>query len=112
MELKLTFDDFKGHIMMNVASNIERLEVMDEIGINIMELAGDSAKAQTAFQKTSVIVKLLKSSEKHYKEVKLSKKHKEYKSFEDLNADADCQAVMMECATKALLGLGGKEGKK
>jgi len=112
MDLKLTFKGFDGHVTMNVAKNIERLEMLDQIGINVMDLAGNKKAAENAFKKPEVVIKLLKASIKHYKEVNLTRGHKTYKTFDELDEDMDCQKVQMDCATASLLGIGGNTGKK
>jgi len=119
MELKLEFEGFKGHILMKVATNTDRFELMDHLGINIMDTIksqdGDGEGGNALQQKLSTmanLVKLIKTSEKFYKEVDLKKGTRTYKSYDDLNNSSDCQSILMECATKCLLNIGDEEGKK
>jgi hypothetical protein len=116
MEIKLTFEEegFEGHVLMRVANNIERLELMEKLGINIMDMAKEDdgeKKATDSLSSMSTVIKLIKASIDFYEHVDLIKDGKEYHSFDDLNEDVACQAVQMSCATKALMGLG-EAGKK
>jgi len=115
MELRLNdFEGFEGHVVMKVPTNTERYELMDELGIDLMEIAGgkkkkDSLKNVGTFKN---IIKMIKLSEQLYKEVKLQKDGKQFKSYEDLNEDIVCQSVMISCAQKSVMGLSGDEAKK
>lgn len=110
MDIKLNFEGYEGTVTMKVANNIERLELMDDMGIDIFQLAkGKGAKEGLANQKT--IIKLLKASKDFYKKVELKKDGKSYSSFDDLVDDIACQGVLMECAIKALIGMGDAEKK-
>ena len=118
MELKLKFEGYQGTITMRVANNIQRLEIMDDLSIDIMALASvtssEEVKAVAAekFMTLKNIIRLLNTSKEYFVDVSLKNGKKEYKSFDDLNNDPDCQSILMDCATKALLGIGGKEEKK
>jgi uncharacterized protein related to proFAR isomerase len=119
MELVLKFKGFTGNVVMKAATNLDRLELMEKLNVNIMELATSSEDSEkdrdkfaSTFLTTSNIIALLKESKDYYISVDLKKGKKEFKSFDDLNDDSDCQTVLMECATKALLGLGDSESKK
>jgi hypothetical protein len=114
VELKLNFDGYEGHITMRVATNIDRIDIMDKIGVNLMDLVGDKEVVANLFTKASTIVRLLKASKKYYESVNLKGVNRNVllESFDDLNNDPQTQNIMMECATKALLGLGDSEQKK
>lgn len=109
MELKLTFDDYEGSVTIRVANNIERLKTLDALGFDVGEL--EKGKAEDKFKSFGSIIKLMERSKPHYKKVDLKKDGKVYKSYNDLNDDPECQAIMMECATKALLSVGDNEKK-
>lgn len=110
MDINLKFDGFEGEILMRVATNIERLELMEEIGLDIFQMGkGEDVAKNIQNQKT--IIALLKSSKSHYKKVNLKKDGKTYKSFDDLDNDTGCQHIMMECAMKGLMGLGDEQKK-
>jgi len=114
MELKLKFKDFVGSVTMRAATNLERLKLMEKLNVNIMELAEskDDKSVIGSLMTTSNIIALLEESKNYYVEVALKNGKKEYKSFDDLNDDSDCTNILMECATKALMGLGDSETKK
>ncbi len=116
MELRLNeFEGFKGHIVMRVPTNTERYELMDELGIDLMEIASGGKKKKDPLKNVGTfknIIKMIKLSEQFYKEVKLTKDGKEFKSYDDLNEDAECQGVQIMCAQKSVMGLGGDEAKK
>jgi len=119
MELKIKAEGFKGHVKMRVAKNIERLEIMEKLDLNMMELV--KAKKDTGISEEEIgskfmtmrnMIELMKASKDFYVEVALEKGTKKYKSYDDLDDDANCQAVMMDCATKCIMGLGADESKK
>jgi len=113
MELKLNFEGFEGEVVLRVATNIERLEIMDTLGMDLMKLGAQSKDdLATNLMTTKNIIQMLKLSESHYIKVNLKKGNKKYKSFDDLNNDSDCQAILMECATKCMMGLGEQTEKK
>lgn len=118
MELKLKFTGFTGSITMRAATNLDRLKLMEKLSINIMDLVeskDDEEKhknAVSSLMSTKNIIALIEASKDHYLEVALKKGKKEFTSFSDLNEDSECQVILMECATKALLGLGDAESKK
>ena len=111
MEIKLNFEEhgFKGHVLMKVAKNSQRLRALGAAGINPQGMTAD--KMEDSFSNLEVVAGLIEQSEQFYVEVDLNNGKKKYKSFEDLEADMDCQTVQMECATKALMGLGSSEKK-
>jgi len=114
MELKLKFKGFTGTVTMRAATNLGRLQLMEKLNVNIMELADskDDKTAMSSLMTTKNIIALLEASKEHYIDVSLKKGKKEFLSFDDLNEDSECQSVLMECATKALMGLGDSESKK
>ena len=116
MELKLSFDGYVGDIELKVATNIERLEAMEKLDIDIMKLSQSSQDDGIAneFMTMKNIISLLKMSESYYLKVDLTRSDdgKEFKSFDDLNNDPKCQGILMENATKCLLGLGDEMTKK
>jgi len=114
MELKLKFKGFVGTITMRAATNLERLKLMEKLNVNIIDLAEskDDKSVMSSLMTTSNIIALLEESKNYYIDVSLKKGKKEFTSFDDLNDDASCQNVLMECATKALMGLGDAESKK
>lgn len=112
MELKLNYDGYEGEVVMKVATNIDRMEAMDKIGVNIMDLVQKNEKNDNPFKKMSTIIKLLKVSKKFYEKVDLKKDDRTYSSFDDLNSDPGCQHIMMDCAQKAIMGLGDELQKK
>ena len=119
MEIKLTYEkkEFEGYIIVRVATNIERLKIMEDIGISINDFVNDATENGSAgevggkFNNLSTMVKLLEVSEGFYKEVNLKKGEKEYKSFDDLNNDIACQEIQMDVAMKGLLNLGDSKKK-
>ena len=111
MEIKLNFEEhgFKGHVTMRTAKNSERLRALGAAGINAKGMTSESM--EDSFSNLEVIAGIIEQAEKFCIEVDLNNGKKKYKSFEDLEDDDACQAVLMECATKALMGLGSAEKK-
>lgn len=118
MELKLKFEGFEGSITMRIATNIERFEVMDELSLDVLSMASSNQDEEARKSATDNlmnmknIVKLLKLSKDYYVKVAIKKGNVSFKSFDDLNNDPECQSILMECATKSLLGLGVDTEKK
>ena len=111
MEIKLQFEEhgFKGHVIMKVAKNSQRLRILGAAGINIQGMTAENV--EESFSNLEMIGNLIEQSEPFYKEVDLNNGKKKYKSFEDLDFDMECQVVQIECATKALMGFGTAEKK-
>jgi hypothetical protein len=111
MEIKLTFEEhgFKGHVTMRVAKNSQRLRFFGAIGLNPDGI--DEENVEENFSNLEMIGNLIEKSEEFYVEVDLNNGKKKFKSFEDLDNDMSCQTIQMECATKAIMGLGSKEKK-
>lgn len=111
MEIKLNFEEhgFKGYVKMRVAKNSERLRALGAAGISVQGMTSESV--EQSFSRLEVIADLMEQAEKFCVEVDLNNGKKKYKSYEDLEMDDSCQAVLMECATKALMGLGSAEKK-
>jgi len=111
MEIKLKFEEhgFKGHVTMRVAKNSERLRSLGAAGINAKGMTAESM--EDSFSNLEVIAGLIEEAEKFCVEVDLNSGKKKYKSFEDLENDQECQSILMECATKCLMGLGSAEKK-
>lgn len=119
MELKLTYENlgFEGHVLVRVATNIERLKILDKVGISMNDFASNEKdgkeveSAESKFNNMSTMIKLLEISKDFYKEVLLSKDEKDFLSFDDLNEDMECQAIQMDVAMKGLLNLGDTKKK-
>ena len=109
MDLKLSFEGFEGTVTIRSANNLEKLRVLDKLGFDMQELT--TKKAEDKFKKLSTITMLIEMSKDYYKKVSLKREGKDYKSFNDLLECPQCNSVLMECATKSLLGLGEDEKK-
>lgn len=116
MEIKLNYDKkgFEGFVTVKVASNIERLKILDDLGIGLNDFINqkdEDSKIEEKFNNISTMIKLLEASKDFYKEVKLKKDGKKYNSFDDLNNDFACQEIQMDVAMKGLLNLGDARKK-
>lgn len=111
MEIKLDFEGFEGSVTMRVAKNSERMRVFGALGLNLNNLSADNF--EKSFNNFETIGMLIERSEPFFVKVDLKSDKRKYKSFEDLEADMNCQSVLIECATKAIMGLGdtGKKSK-
>jgi hypothetical protein len=111
MEINLNFEGFEGSVTMKVAKNSQRMMMMGSLGLNINDLTSKSI--EESFSSFETIGKLIEKSEPFFMKVDLKNDKRKYKSFDDLEADMACQSVLIECATKAIMGLGdsGKKSK-
>jgi len=88
---------FTGSVTMRVPGFDERYEVLDQMGIKIDAASGEASMAEVG--SFSSIRKMVKASQGFYKEVEV--KHadgREFKSFEDLQSDPDCDGALIEIA--------------
>ena len=89
--------EFSGSVTMRVPMFDERYEVLDQMGIKIDTASGEMS--MTDVGSFSSIRKLVKASAAFYKLVEI--KHsdgREFKSFEDMQSDPDCDQILIEVA--------------
>lgn len=118
MEIKLTYENegFDGHVIVKVATNIERFKIMDKVGLDIHDLTPSvdndpKNSIEKKFTSMSTMIKILEISKDFYKEIDLKKGDKVYKSFDDLDNDSACQNIQMDAAMKCLLNMGDARKK-
>ena len=89
--------EFSGTVTMRVPMFDERYEVLDQMGIKIDAASGEASMADVG--SFASIRKMVKASQSFYKAVEI--KHadgREFKSFEDLQSDPDCDAILVDVA--------------
>jgi hypothetical protein len=87
---------FSGSIKLKVPGFDERYQFMEDSGIDV----GDDGGIQKKSGNFAILRKMVKGSQKFYVGVELKKLSdgKEYKSFEELCEDPDCDPILIEIA--------------
>jgi hypothetical protein len=98
--------DFEGSITIRVPKTRERMQYIKECNFKLNQAGEmDTADNDGMFEK---IAKMIEIAERHV--VKVDFKHiatgTEYKSFEDIETDSGCDAIVSEVAQKVLRGFG------
>lgn len=86
---------FEGHIMLRGNTYDERMEMLEANGI----MANSKGEVtDTSISVISELRKLVKKSKDHYLSVHLKrlKDGKEFKSFDEMSEDPDCDAILSE----------------
>lgn len=93
---------FQGHVMMRVPSFEERYQFIEDSGIDVSDEGGLERKGSNF----SIIRNMVKHSAKFYQAVELKRVSDgmEFKSFEDLSLDPDCDAILIEVAREVRMG--------
>lgn len=89
--------EFSGSVTMRVPMFDERYEILDQMAIKINPQTGEGYMEDMG--SLSTVRKLVKASASFYKAVEI--KHadgREFKSFEDLQSDPDCDAILVDVA--------------
>lgn len=94
--VKVTPPMFSGTITLKVPTYDERYEYIEECGIDV----GDDGDVSKKKSNLSIMRSMVKFSQKFYVSVDIKKIEigHEYKSFEDLSLDPDCDGILMEVA--------------
>ncbi len=91
-------NDFSGHVIVKVPGFDERYEMLDQIGLKI---GTDGTMSADDMNGIGAIRKLVSYSQKFYREVLIKHKDgREFSSFEDLSLDPECDAILIEVASK------------
>lgn len=94
---------FEGFIKLKLP-NIEERWSFKEILVSGLDEKGGG---KTIYESASDMVKVISQSERFYKEVAIKKiDGTEYKSFEDLSYDSECEQILSEVASLFLYGFG------
>jgi hypothetical protein len=99
---------FQGSITLKMPDFFERQEVLKEAGLSVNE------KGEVSIDRSNLLsnsIKLVKMSQKFYQKVNLKKIDggQEYKSFEDLSMDPDCDEIISEVSS--MMRAGFRPGK-
>lgn len=89
--------EFSGSVTMRVPMFDERYEMLDQMGIKIDVSTGEASMEEVG--SFSSIRRMVKASSGFYKSVEI--KHsdgREFKSFEDMQSDPDCDQILIEVA--------------
>ena len=95
-------EKFDGTIKLIVPSFDDRFEYMEVAGLKINQ----DGNIEYTSDYSQMIRKLVGFSKKFYKSVEVKNKQSgvEYKSFEDMACDVDCDPILIEVATKIRTG--------
>ncbi len=98
---------FEGHIELTAPSFDQRFQYIEECNFEV----NDKGEISESMNQLGSLRKMVSLTQHHYKSVALkSKNGKEYKSFEDLSFDPDCNTMMIEVASFVMNGF--TPGKK
>lgn len=100
--------EWSGYVMLKPVSFDQRFQYIEESGFD-MDLEKGDIKIDMSLM--GPIRKLVKFSSKHYTEVCLKKGDQKVNSLEDMEYTDELHMVLIEVATKVILG-GNKPGKK
>lgn len=98
---------FKGSVVLRVPSIIERYDYLSMANLDV----SGSELDVSSVNKFDYVKKLIAASEKHYQKVELIKLSDgtEYKTYQDLIHDPECDSIVIEIASN--LPNGYKLGK-
>lgn len=101
---QLTFAGYDGFVEMKGMKNSQRFGFMQSIGIDNNVVAQMQAGGDFQIDLGKIGV-MLDETGKHVASVNLKKGDHEYQSWDDLDEDADCLQIQIDCMS-ALLGMG------
>lgn len=99
---------YEGTVTLIVPSASEKLELLEEIGIEV----DDSGDVKATKSGLATSAKMIKASERFYKAVNIKRTcdQSELKSFDDINYEPECLGAMIEIAN--LICSGGVKVSK
>ncbi|WP_374029772.1 hypothetical protein [Bdellovibrio bacteriovorus] len=94
---------FTGHVVLRVPSSTEKLVMLEQIGVEFEE-NGEMKPLQTT--KLSTLKKMVEASKDFFQEVNIKRLEdgKEFKSFDELNYDDSCLAILTDVAAQMFNG--------
>jgi hypothetical protein len=93
---------FSGELLLRVPNASEKLELLEQVGVEVNDNGEISAK-QSGLATTA---KMIRASESFYQKVDLKRlsDNSEFKNFDDLHYESDCMPILIEMAQKIFSG--------
>jgi len=94
---------FKGCVTLKAPTIVERYSYVDQCGFKVTE----SGEVDQSLANVSAMGKMIEISKPHYKKVALThlKSGREYKNFDDLSLDPECDGILVDVAGTVMNGL-------
>lgn len=93
-------EKFKGHVMIKPPLMRERMRYVKECNFK----TNQEGSVEISVDNIDVLAKMIELAAPHITKVELEKDSYKYKSFEELEADSECQSIVMELAGKVFNG--------
>jgi hypothetical protein len=95
---------FKGYVMLEIPSYPQRLKYIKECHFQVKK-SENGIEVSDSMANIDALIKMVELAKIHVKEVHITKDGYEYKDFEDMLSDADCDELNNDIAGVILNGI-------